>query len=159
MVDILNEKTHEIQPVVLTVHNNRVDATPVVTATIQMMAAVLVQGSPFPPVEVLRDYEAFTPGGGDRLLKMIEKEQDFHHEMARTELKGEQRRNFLGQTYGLIISIVFMAAAVWVAIAGHEIAATTIGTLDIGAVVALFVLGTRPTGRNDADAPDDGEVS
>lgn len=159
LAEIIEEQTRELPPVVLTVRDNMVDATPVMNRMMQVMTSVLFHQGPLPPPDLLRGYEMEIPGAGFRILAMAEREQQHRHDMERFEARIEARRGDRGQMYGLVIAVVFMAAAVWVAVAGHEIAATTIGTLDIGAVVALFVLGGHLTGAAGRRAPDDKEES
>jgi len=52
----------------------------------------------------------------------------------------------------LVVALAFLAAAVWLIQGGHSLAGTVLGTVDITALVAVFVLG-RVSQR---DEPPDG---
>ncbi len=53
----------------------------------------------------------------------------------------EQRQGSKGQNYGFIIAILFLVAASVLIGLGHDTAGTVLGTIDLVALVAVFVYG------------------
>lgn len=83
-----------------------------------------------------RDVERFEkalPGSGDRLLTMAELEQRHQH-----------RTVLLGQMLGFVIALSFLGVSAWLILAGHEITGAVLGTVDLVALVTVFVVGRNP---------------
>lgn len=78
----------------------------------------------------LQKYEQVTPGFGERLVTMAEREQRFRHRVAA-----------YGQIIGLIIALSFLAASTYLIGSGHDLAGGVLGTVDIVALVTVFVAG------------------
>jgi hypothetical protein len=55
-----------------------------------------------------------------------------------------------GQLFGFLIAMLFLGASTAVVLAGHDVAGTILGTIDLVALVTVFVVGRRSsdtTGR------------
>ena len=86
--------------------------------------------SGLPSPQDLRAYEAVRPGFAKSLLLMAQREQRFRH-----------ITTYIGQIFGLIITILFLSSSVYLVSTGHEVAGTVLGTVDLVALVTIFVLG------------------
>lgn len=78
-----------------------------------------------------------------------------------TEIQGEHRRNIenkvlkyafvesmTGQIIGFILALVFLGAAIWLAIENHEGLAVTI-IIALSSVIAIFVIKKMPKKENE----------
>ncbi|WP_298797037.1 DUF2335 domain-containing protein [uncultured Pseudonocardia sp.] len=91
----------------------------------------------FPTPADLMAYEQCMPGATARLVRMAEKEQEHRHQMNLESAKLRQR----GQRFGLTIALAFLAVAGVLIFTGHDTAGTIIGSVDLVALVAVFVTG------------------
>jgi uncharacterized membrane protein len=139
-----------------------VDATPVVdrvnAGIARFVTSIAYHSGPLPSPDTLRHYEMAVPGAAERIIAMAELEQAHRHRMQETSLKNTVDLTRRGQLFGLIAAIGFMALAGATAIAGYEWAAAIIGSVDLVAVVTVFVLGRRessPMKRPESDSEDD----
>ena len=69
--------------------------------------------SPYPPVSYLRGLEEVVPGGAQR------------------------------QALGFVVAVLFLGAATYLIATGNAVAGTILGTVDLVALVSVFVLGRR----------------
>ncbi len=98
---------------------------------------------PLPPPDVLREYNEIIPNGAERIFKMAENQSQHRLSLEKDVINKEQNQSSLGQIFGFIIAVAFGAAAFTLAITGHEISGTIIGTVDLVALVSVFVLGKK----------------
>lgn len=103
-------------------------------------------GGSLPSAEELQAYEKAFPGMGRELLAMAKEEQKHLQAMERTELSLSRR----GQIFGLVIALSFLLAATFLVYTHHDTAGTIIGSTDLVALVAVFVIGKR-VGADSAD--------
>jgi uncharacterized membrane protein len=92
--------------------------------------------SSLPDPHVLQAYEAVQPGFSSALLLMAQKEQRFRH-----------LTTYTGQILGLIIALSFLAASTYLVSTGHDVAGSVLGTVDIVALVTIFVAGRGTSER------------
>jgi len=103
---------------------------------------------PMPPPELLERYELICPGSADRMLSMAEQEAE-HRRTTEGKIVQAQidhhKRQFsearCGQLCALVITLAAIAAGVYTAVQGHEIAGSVIGVGGIGGIVTTFILG------------------
>jgi uncharacterized membrane protein len=105
---------------------------------------------PLPPPEILREYDAILPGAADRILKNFETESDHRRSLEKDESDAgtrfmEKQLGLLarGQKFGLVVVIAGFATAAYSVHVGAAITGAVIGTVDIVALVALFITGKR----------------
>jgi len=118
--------------------------------TAEAIETSLTWSGPLPPPEYLRGYELVSRGAAGRLLTIFEGEALHRREMERQHLtalvddrsreRDERRR---GQYCGFAIGVVAIVAGAVVAIMGHGISGTLIGTGGVSGLVAAFVYGQR----------------
>lgn len=98
---------------------------------------------PLPDAETIRVYAEVIPDGGDRLMTTVEKQLE--HRLAAE--KYADRRAFnqasTGQWMGFLIAIVFGLIAWHLISHGYEIGGTILGSVDLVALVAVFITGRR----------------
>ena len=97
---------------------------------------------PLPPPFMLAQYNEIIPNGAERLLAMVERQEEHRQRLERTVVNGDTKRSYIGLAAGFIVAVSFLGASVFLAMNGHEVAAVTIAGIDIGGVVAIFVVGT-----------------
>lgn len=96
---------------------------------------------PLPPPKVLADYNEIVDGAAERILVMAEKEQLHRHEMDSTALLGEINNDKRGQQFGLGIAVFFGIIALILGLTGQQWLGGIIATVDLVALVMVFVLG------------------
>lgn len=55
----------------------------------------------------------------------------------------QARRDSWGLVAGFVVAVLFLAVAAWLIDGGHAIAGVVLGTVDLVALTAVFVLGRR----------------
>lgn len=96
---------------------------------------------PLPHPSLLEKYNGIIPNGADRITKMAERQSEHRMKMESDVVHRELNQSGRGQTYGLIIALAFLAVAGFLVYTGHDVAGTIIGSIDLVALVAVFVLG------------------
>jgi uncharacterized membrane protein len=105
---------------------------------------------PMPPPALLSHYEDICPGSADRMLRMAEQEAE-HRRKTEEKIVNAQieysNKHFAearcGQICALLITLSALAAGVYTAVNGHEIAGSVIGVGGIGGIVTTFIFGRR----------------
>lgn len=116
------------------------------------LVASAFQG-PLPPPAILEDYDRIQPGLAAEIVRWATDETAHRHAMEKKAISIDEklagshvREVFLGQLFGFLIAMSFLAAAVYLAVIGKEIAASALGTLGIGSIVAAFLVGRNRSG-------------
>jgi len=130
-------------------------ATPPISAatagTLQVIYAQIAQqhiSGPIPSPEVLRQYDALSPGMADRLVRIAEQEADHRRKMEtevialqHSDQRAYRRSEFAGQIFGLSIGLAAIVGAVIMAVHGAQVAASFLGTGGVTGLVTAFILG------------------
>ncbi|MEO2070789.1 MAG: DUF2335 domain-containing protein [Zunongwangia sp.] len=96
---------------------------------------------PLPDGENIRIYNEVIPNGGDRLMSTVEKQLDHRIDMENKGLSRSFNQSSTGQWMGFAIAIVFGIIAWDLAKSGFTVAASILGTVDLVALVAVFITG------------------
>lgn len=96
---------------------------------------------PLPPPDILRDYNNAFPNGAERIFIETQKQTAHRMELEKIAIPAELSQSKRGQDYGLIIALSFLLASFVLIILGHSVAGTIIGSIDLVALVTVFVLG------------------
>jgi uncharacterized membrane protein len=89
----------------------------------------------FPPsAKWIKECHEVDPDYVARILRMMEREQRFRH-----------RQTLVGVIVGFVVALAFLAASAWLILNGHEISGAVLGTVDLVALVTVFVLGRDKT--------------
>jgi len=98
--------------------------------------------TPIPNPRDLAKYESVHEGFGDRMVAMAEREQRFRHLSA-----------FVGQMLGVVVALAFLGASTYLIATGHDLAGGVLGTIDIVALVTIFVAGRSGRSAIDKSPP------
>lgn len=96
---------------------------------------------PLPDGESIRIYNEVIPSGGDRLMSTVEKQLAHRIDIEKTGVKRSFNQSSTGQWMGFAIAIIFGFIAWDLAKAGFTVAASILGTVDLVALVAVFITG------------------
>lgn len=108
--------------------------------TTTITQVVSFQG-PIPSPELLREYNEIVPGGADRIMKMAEAQSTHRMDLEKTVIKGDDRRANWGLGTGFTIGIVILVFSFIAILYGHDAAGTVLGSVDLVALVSVFVYG------------------
>lgn len=112
-----------------------------------MMAAQSEEFSgPLPHPRTLAEYDEALPGLAERLVTAWE-EESRHRRSIELEAVGMDKKlvgnevflSRLGMASAFVLALVFLGAAVWLVLAGHEVAGTVLGSFDLVALASVFI--------------------
>lgn len=98
---------------------------------------------PVPHPSILEKYDRVVPGSAERILAMAERQSAHRIELEGLVIRSDIRKSERGQWFGLVVALAGLAAAVILGISGHEIAGGIIGSVDLVALVGIFVYGRK----------------
>ncbi|HEX2846792.1 MAG TPA: DUF2335 domain-containing protein [Chitinophagaceae bacterium] len=96
---------------------------------------------PLPPPEILKAYNKATPDAAERILKIVEAQSIHRQSLERAAISGQLKESGRGQLFGFIVALSFLMASVLLVLKGHDVSGTIIGTVDIVALVSVFIYG------------------
>lgn len=120
------------------------DGEPVVVAeqaTVERHQASFRSG-PLPAPEDLAAYGQISPDLVDRIVAAFEDERSHRHLMD----VQQSRRASMGLAAGFVVAVLFLVVSAWLIYNDHDIAGAVLGTVDLVALTAVFVLGRRNGG-------------
>lgn len=127
-------------------------ALPVNSATTLTRVTTATYVGPLPPAAEFQKYNAITPGAGDRILTMAEKEQQHRHEMERllfeaeiTDGIKERAENKRGQWMAWSIALVMIAVGAFLIYTGHPIIGSLLSGVTLLGVISAFLYNPRKT--------------
>ena len=105
---------------------------------------------PLPHPAILKEYEEIEPGSAKRIIDMAERsmshDQEMEAERVRSEVASNREawsRSRLGAIIGGIVALAFAAVTLGIVLAGYPTAGVVLGSLEVAALVAAFMYGTR----------------
>ena len=98
---------------------------------------------PLPSPDDFDAYGRTLPDAPERILKMAENQSSHRINIENKMLKMASRESILGQIIGFLIAIIFLGAAIWLAIEGHDALAGTI-IVALSSLIAIFVIKKSP---------------
>lgn len=103
---------------------------------------------PLPPSEMIIEYNKLYSGSAEKMILMAEREQVHRHlhcsaelDLTRYQMRARERSIERGQWMGLSIALVVFSLCTYLIATGNEVAGTLLASVDLLALVALFVLG------------------
>lgn len=96
---------------------------------------------PLPDGETIRIYNEVIPDGGNRLMTNVEKQLDHRIEIENNGVKRSFNQSSTGQWMAFCIAILFGLIAWDLAKSGQTMVASILGTVDLVALVAVFITG------------------
>jgi uncharacterized membrane protein len=116
---------------------------------------------PMPHPDLLGRYEQICPGSADRIIRMAEQEAEHRRSAERTiidaqivDMNKQHTESRRGQICALVITLAALAAGVYTAMAGHEVAGSIIGVGGIGGIVTTFILGRQTPSHQEPPQPE-----
>ncbi|MCY4103088.1 MAG: DUF2335 domain-containing protein [bacterium] len=103
---------------------------------------------PLPPPNVVDAYGDINPGFPERIFALTESSLAHRQAMDR----GRSRRSTVGLVAGVVIALSFLGVAAWLINGGHGVFGTILGSVDLVALVSVFVLGHRNGSRRGRQA-------
>lgn len=114
------------------------------SAQISMTRQQLSYQSPLPPPEILERYNVIVASdAADRILRMVEKEQDHRHYRDKMVLQGNNQRANYGLIAGWSMLLLTLGTSVYMVAHGQAVAGITQFVLALAALVGVFVYGTN----------------
>lgn len=98
---------------------------------------------PMPAPADFAAYKETLPSAPERILKMAEDEQSYRHKINKKVVNFGLIESILGMCFALLIGLVGIGAAVYLAMKGHEFASCTLIGV-IATLVAIFYLKKEP---------------
>lgn len=98
---------------------------------------------PIPHPELLRKYDEVQLGFAERIVSMAEKQLEHRIKCESAVVNGSVSESKRGQNYGLVISLLFLIASVFLGYFGHDWLAGVIGGGTLIALVTVFVSGHK----------------
>jgi uncharacterized membrane protein len=98
--------------------------------------------SPFPPPEVLEQYEHVYPGAVERILSLVEVQAAHRRDLEQRNVRSTIRRAYIGQASALIIGLTGFAAVIIAILNDQPLAAGVLGVADIGSLVSIYLKGS-----------------
>ncbi len=106
---------------------------------------------PLPPPSLFGGYERALPGSAERILRMAEKEQAHRIDWETKALAGDIRQDQYGQWFGLVIAVLCIGGAVYLAMNGQTtVAGILAGTSALG-LAGRFIQGKRDESQREED--------
>jgi uncharacterized membrane protein len=116
---------------------------------------------PLPPPSELAEYERILPGSADRIIASSEKQLNHRIGIERQTIASQNLQSGRGQLFGFIIAVVGFLCSFGAIAMDHAAAGTIIGTVDLVALVSVFVYGKSAQKTNlekkSKAVPDPGE--
>lgn len=108
---------------------------------IRALAVKQSHSGPLPDGDTIRIYSEVIPNGGDRLMSTVERQLEHRFTIENIGVRRTFNQSSTGQWMGFGIAIVFGLIAWDLAKSGHEVVASILGTVDLVALVAIFITG------------------
>lgn len=104
---------------------------------------------PLPHPDFYEGYEKVLPGSANRILTMTETQVQHRVNIEGQIVNRTLTQKSWGMVIGGILTIIILAAVVFLGINGHDILAGTLGTTTIIGVIVVYVLGQKPGEKED----------
>lgn len=127
---------------------NVVTKAPTASCEQRIVAAKYAFTGPLPDPNTLERYSQIEPNEVvQSVIKMAVDQAHHRQECERRQTMAETRNSLLGIIAGWTIAFAGLGAAVWIAHMGYPTAAAVVGSLDLAALVAVFVHGIQRRGQ------------
>lgn len=108
------------------------------------MVALSIEKSwsgPLPSPASLKEYNNAFPNGAEKIFNISERQSEHRMDLEKLAVASDLKQSERGQLYGLIIALAFFIGAFILIWAGHDIPGTILGSVDLVALVSVFVIG------------------
>ncbi len=105
------------------------------------VTVAITHEGPLPHPEILEAYNQVAPGAADRIIRMAEQQASHRRQIESSVVQAATREALLGQIFGFLIGVTGLLAAAYIAVHGQGAVAAIIATVDLVALVGVFVYG------------------
>lgn len=118
----------------------------IVSAMVEMRQTF---SGPLPRPADFKAYKEVLSNAPERILLMAEKQQQQQHRIDSEEriIKADIRESIFGQVFAVLLVVLFLAAAVYLGINGHDWLAGIVATLS-ATISAIFYLKSTPSNKD-----------
>jgi uncharacterized membrane protein len=116
--------------------------------TVETLESLSAYSGPFPPPELLAEFDRVLPGSARRLLDWTERQIDHRQRLESEQVAGSERRMDRGQIFGFGVALVALIAAVVIATLGPtswhtSLCAIGVALIGVGGPAAARMLARR----------------
>jgi uncharacterized membrane protein len=112
-----------------------------VRAVLTGMACFCLWQGPLPSPGVLKAYNEAIPNGAERILNEVQRQCRHRMDLENRMIPEQHLQSRRGQVYGLVVALSFLIASFILIAMGFGVFGTIIGTVDLIALVTVFVTG------------------
>lgn len=116
----------------------------IVSAMVEMRQTF---SGPLPRPADFKAYKEVLSNAPERILLMAEKQQQHRIDSEERIIKADIRESIFGQVFAVLLVVLFLAAAVYLGINGHDWLAVIVATLS-ATISAIFYLKSRPSNKD-----------
>lgn len=99
--------------------------------------------SPLPPPIELAEYDRVLPGSAERIFASSERQAAHRIAVEASTIAAQNTQSGRGQHYGFSIAVLCLILSFIAIMTGHEVSGSIIGSLDLVALVTVFVIGRQ----------------
>jgi uncharacterized membrane protein len=116
----------------------------IVSAMVEMRQTF---SGPLPRPADFNAYKEVLSNAPERILLMAEKQQQHRIDSEERIIKADIRESIFGQVFAVLLVVLFLAAAVYLGINGHDWLAGIVATLS-ATISAIFYLKSTPSNKD-----------
>lgn len=140
--DVANQLEEKVEETIGEILDTDIAAPEKKRALVKMVVSMIkVHSGPLPDGDTIEQYSRCIPDGGNRVMALTERQQVHRHNMEDKHLTSVIKHTSTGQWMGFALAIAFLGVGTWLISAGHELAGILISSIDLVALVGVFVLG------------------
>jgi uncharacterized membrane protein len=140
-----SSQQHQMTPHSRAAKSERTEGT-LSQVTIQSIQSLF--NGPMPPPEMIAAYRELVPDAPERFFRMAEKQAEHRQDLEKYELRSDTRLSFAALFTGAFLTVICIAAAVWVAILGITVVAVALVGAPLAAIIVTIIRqGVLSTGE------------
>lgn len=116
----------------------------IVSAMVEMRQTF---SGPLPRPADFKAYKEVLSNAPERILLMAEKQQQHRIDSEERIIKADIRESIFGQVFAVLLVVLFLAAAVYLGINGHDWLAGIVATLS-ATIITIFYLKSTPSNKD-----------
>lgn len=132
-------------------HNHQVESDESLPDGFSASGTLLFHQGPYPPPEVLAQYEKIVPGSAKTIIDMTWENNSHQNRMDRDALSADRWTTHVGQLAAIVVTSGGLAVAAYALGLGHAAAATTIVTVVVGGLATAFIKARQYQAAADKD--------
>lgn len=116
---------------------------------------------PFPEASYLRELEELSPGYAERAIRIIEVDattkrllEDQWMAARKAEMSAEFAYARLGLVFAFIVAVLFIGAATWLGLKGHEISSSCLSITGLAVIIGKFIQGRSRRSESERPTPE-----